>query len=110
MKNMIKIFVFIFIMLSAFTSLCQTTEIKCNPISTFINGTYHSKNLYLQQTEVNGIQSILINNVEIKLDRSKEAFEIDLSALPNGQTFEIKIIYCDTLLSPYKILNPEAIK
>lgn len=110
MKTIHKIVAFIFLLSCAFSSRGQTAEIKCNPLSTLIKGTYNSKNLYIQQTEKNGIQSILINNAEIKLDRSKEAFEIDLSNLPIGQSFEIKIIYCETLLAPYKILNSEAIK
>ncbi len=109
MKNKLGQLLIFSALLSTSSIHSQTQDKKCNSTSTVIKGTYKGENLMFKNSETNGIQKILVDNKEIATKFST-AFELPLSNLKRGQTFELKIIYCDLTPIPYKILNPDAIK
>lgn len=110
MKKSISLFISLFSLTIALHSFGQSTEVTCNTISTLINGVYQSKNLRLQETSKNSIQSITINSKEYPFKPVDSVFEIDLSDLKVGQKYTVQITYCESKDAPYKILNPEALK
>lgn len=108
MKNIY--FFFCFTLLTTSTVFGQTETKPCKTTSTLISGTYHGKNLYFQTTIPNSIQKISLNEKEMATVFLAKAFELDLSELKQDQAYSIKIYYCENTETPYKILNPEAVK
>jgi hypothetical protein len=90
-------------------SFAQKSETKCTPTSTVITGTYKGKNLFIRNSEKDGIQEIRLDGKQVSAKPST-AFEVVLSQLKSGQKFELEIIYCTEAIDPFKILNPEVIK
>jgi len=110
MKKTIRQLLISSALLSTMSIYGQTQDKNCKSTSTVIKGTYNGKNLLFQNSETNGIQKILVDNKEIVSNFNSIAFELPLSNLKVGQKFELKIVYCDTTPTPYKILNVEVIK
>ncbi len=109
MKNALKLFTFGLLLMISLISFSQTSQKSCKTSTTSINGHYQGKNLYFQTT-LHAIQQITINDKVYPVKITTEAFELDLSNFKNGDAFEIKISYCEDVKTPYKILNPEALK
>jgi len=100
--NKLALFLFLFL---AITSFGQSKEINCKTTSTRISGIYDGKNLFFQIIIPNSIQNIIVNKNEITISKSSDTFELDLSTLKKGQTYDIIINYCEGSKTPYKLLN-----
>lgn len=91
------------------TAFGQTNDPKCKTTSTLISGTYQGKNLFFQTTP-NAIEKLTINDKVMGGGFNVSAFEVNLSDLKVAQKYEIKVYFCEGTPTPYKLLNPEAVK
>ena len=112
MKNNFKK-IFILSTFFSILSICGfAQDTKCVEKTQTIKGKYNGKNLFFENQATNGIQKIYINNKEVVSNAATvtKAFELKLSDLKLGQSFDLKIVFCEMVPTPFKILNPDDIK
>ncbi|MBA2612480.1 MAG: hypothetical protein H0U95_10945 [Bacteroidetes bacterium] len=112
MKNKFKQALLLGAFFTAFSICGVAQQSNCIVASKVIKGKYNGKNLLFENQATNGIQKIYINDKEVVSNATSvtKAYELKLSDLKMGQAFDLKIVFCEMVPTPFKILNPDDIK